>query len=99
MQETNQAAFVGRQSRLAQERLIATGRQRGHIPPRPPKQDTPKSKCKRLGLNLGSIQRVLDTLHEDQQDWVLDQCIALQMESVEEWIIETIRDLYEENAK
>lgn len=86
-------------TRSSVSNAIHTGRQRGHIPPLPPKQDNAKSKCMRLGLNLGSVQRVLDELSPDQQDWILEQCIDYQMKTVSEWITEMIRDLYEERAQ
>ena len=52
---------------------------------------------KRMGLQTGSVRDIFDGLDEDQRNWLMDEVMGMGCETIAEYLLEQIRDAYEES--
>ena len=87
------AEFGSGQSTIAS--AIYRGRQIGEIPPSRPAH--PLTVGVSTYMPRGSIGRVLTSLTRDQLDWVADNAREVGCHTLSEYVLEIVRDAYEED--
>lgn len=77
---------------------VHKGRARGDIPPLPSERSmTARAHSMRNGMRFGSMVSMFEQLTEEQKVWLIDECIRLRIETYEEFVVELIRDAYEDS--
>ena len=74
--------------------IVSRGRRQGVIPPKPEEPVDPKVLVRRIGLKVGKPGALFTELSPRQLDWLIGECVRLRMDTIMEYIIETIRDAH-----
>lgn len=74
--------------------IVSRSRRQGLIPPKPQEEVDPKILLRRIGLKLGKSGSLVSELSPRQLDWLIGECIRLRMDTIMEYVIETIRDAH-----
>lgn len=75
--------------------LITKGRRKGIIPALI-KKDGPRIRLRNAQLKTGNIGDVVWSLSLEQLDWLINECTSLRINTISEYILETLRDAHEE---
>lgn len=77
--------------------MLLRGRHKGVLPWRKEADMSPKYRLKKSGVTLGAMMSVVQGLSPEQRSWLIGQTEDLGCETIAEFIIEIVRDAYEED--
>lgn len=79
----------------AVRKAISRGRKTGAVEPLDRTRDF-KHQLRKRRLSKGSMKEVFGSISKDQQIWLLEQTSEIGCETVAEYLVELVRDAYEE---
>ena len=76
---------------------LTRGRNKGIIP-RPDRNYATSYMLSKFGMKAGSITRLMDQLSMEQRVWLVAEAKKISCETIEEYLLEKVRDEYEEST-
>jgi len=78
--------------------MIYRGRNKGLDLKRVESSLSPRYRLRKAGIDLGNMRWVFKHLSAEQQTWAVQQALDYQCETLSEFILEVLRDTFEEHV-
>jgi len=77
--------------------MILRGRAKGVVPRRTEDDMSVRYRLKKANTTLGSMMAIFDSLSTEQRAWLVKQSIDCGCATISEFVVELVRDAYEED--